>query len=182
MTGNIFGAYRRVSTKRQGESGLGLEAQEVAVKSHVASHGGRLVATFTEVESGTHSDRPQLAAALSACSAVSRRASTTWASERDGAASGRPKPFASSWLRRARGGQRGSGRAPGRAPRTGAVTRGCEAGTTGQHPLSGTDGGGGNGDELVHGPPSRRHMTPARQRTATKLVYARADRHAVTGL
>lgn len=62
-------AYYRVSTDQQGRSGLGLEAQREAVSRHVTSTGGRLVAEFQEVESGKRSDRPQLAAALSACRA-----------------------------------------------------------------------------------------------------------------
>jgi DNA invertase Pin-like site-specific DNA recombinase len=57
-----FISYLRVSTKRQGESGLGLEAQRQAVAAHLA--GGRLLAEYLEVESGRRNDRPQLAAAL----------------------------------------------------------------------------------------------------------------------
>ena len=57
-----FISYLRVSTKRQGESGLGLEAQRHAVASHIA--GGRLLAEYVEIESGGRNDRPQLAAAL----------------------------------------------------------------------------------------------------------------------
>jgi DNA invertase Pin-like site-specific DNA recombinase len=62
-----FVAYFRVSTDRQGKSGLGLDAQREAVMSYL--NGGRwtLVAEFTEVESGKHADRPQLAAAITAC-------------------------------------------------------------------------------------------------------------------
>ena len=62
-----FIAYFRVSTDRQGKSGLGLEAQREAVMNYL--NGGRwtLVGEFTEVESGKRSDRPQLAAALAAC-------------------------------------------------------------------------------------------------------------------
>src|SRR5262245_9850761 len=60
-----FIAYYRVSTKRQGKSGLGLEAQRDAVQRHVAACGGKLIAEYTEVESGKLKDRPQLAAALS---------------------------------------------------------------------------------------------------------------------
>src|SRR6516225_371319 len=62
-----FIAYFRVSTDRQGKSGLGLEAQREAVMSYL--NGGRwsLVDEFTEVESGKHSDRPELAKALAAC-------------------------------------------------------------------------------------------------------------------
>ena len=62
-----FIAYFRVSTDRQGKSGLGLDAQREAVMNYL--NGGRwsLVDEFTEVESGKHSDRPELAKALAAC-------------------------------------------------------------------------------------------------------------------
>lgn len=59
-----FIGYLRVSTQRQGESGLGLEAQRNAVQAYVSAVGGTVFAWFTEVESGKRSDRPQLAAAL----------------------------------------------------------------------------------------------------------------------
>ena len=63
-----FIAYYRVSTDRQGRSGLGLEAQRAAVAHHVARAGGvAIVAEFEEVESGGRGDRPQLAEALAAC-------------------------------------------------------------------------------------------------------------------
>jgi DNA invertase Pin-like site-specific DNA recombinase len=62
-----FVAYYRVSTDKQGRSGLGLEAQRAAVEGHAAATGGRIVAEFVEVESGRKRDRPQLAAALEAC-------------------------------------------------------------------------------------------------------------------
>ncbi len=61
-----FVAYHRVSTDKQNRSGLGLEAQRVAVAAHVAGARGTVVASFIEVESGRRKDRPQLAAALSA--------------------------------------------------------------------------------------------------------------------
>jgi DNA invertase Pin-like site-specific DNA recombinase len=61
-----FVAYYRVSTDRQGRSGLGLEAQRDAVGRHVASHHGELIADFCEIESGKRSDRPQPAAAIAA--------------------------------------------------------------------------------------------------------------------
>ena len=57
-------AYYRVSTKRQGASGLGLEGQEEALRSYQQEHGGRILATYKEVESGRHNDRPELARAL----------------------------------------------------------------------------------------------------------------------
>jgi DNA invertase Pin-like site-specific DNA recombinase len=58
---STFVAYYRVSTKRQGQSGLGLEAQRAAVAAHI---GKAPEHEFTEVESGKQSDRPQLLAAL----------------------------------------------------------------------------------------------------------------------
>lgn len=62
-----FVAYYRVSTDRQGRSGLGLQAQRDAVTQYVAGAGGIVAAEFEEVESGKRIDRPQLAAALAAC-------------------------------------------------------------------------------------------------------------------
>jgi DNA invertase Pin-like site-specific DNA recombinase len=59
-------AYYRVSTDRQGRSGLGLEAQRQAVHSFLQGR-GELVASFVEVESGKRNDRPEIAAALDAC-------------------------------------------------------------------------------------------------------------------
>ena len=60
-------AYFRVSTQKQGRSGLGLEAQQEAVAQHVRRDGGKVVAEFREVESGKRADRPQLALALERC-------------------------------------------------------------------------------------------------------------------
>jgi DNA invertase Pin-like site-specific DNA recombinase len=56
--------YCRVSTAKQGESGLGLEAQRSTVTSYANSSNGRVIAEYVEVESGTHCDRPQLTKAL----------------------------------------------------------------------------------------------------------------------
>ena len=64
-----FVAYLRVSTDKQGRSGLGLEAQRAAVEAHVAAMRGTVAAEFLEVESGRRKDRPQLAAALADCRA-----------------------------------------------------------------------------------------------------------------
>lgn len=72
--GAAFVAYYRVSTNRQGRSGLGLEAQREAVARFLAGHpGAALLSEFTEVESGKRADRPQLAAAL----ALARRRRAT---------------------------------------------------------------------------------------------------------
>ena len=58
-----FVTYLRVSTDRQGRSGLGLEAQRAAVVDYVASK-GEIAAEYVEIESGKKNDRPQLASAL----------------------------------------------------------------------------------------------------------------------
>jgi DNA invertase Pin-like site-specific DNA recombinase len=59
--------YFRVSTQKQGRSGLGLDAQRAAVRNYLDSHHGTELASFTEIESGKVNDRPQLAAALRRC-------------------------------------------------------------------------------------------------------------------
>lgn len=58
--------YRRVSTDRQGKSGLGLAAQETAISTYLAGLHPKpnLLGEYTEVESGSHSDRPALQKAL----------------------------------------------------------------------------------------------------------------------
>ena len=61
-----FIAYYRVSTDKQGKSGLGIEAQRQAVTAHLNGGNWKIIAEFTEVESGRRSDRPQLEAALKA--------------------------------------------------------------------------------------------------------------------
>ncbi|AZQ67633.1 recombinase family protein [Silicimonas algicola] len=59
-----FVAYERVSTARQGRSGLGLEAQRKAIGDFAASRAADVLARFTEVESGRKNERPELAKAL----------------------------------------------------------------------------------------------------------------------
>lgn len=61
-----FVAYYRVSTDKQGKSGLGLDAQRQAVSDYLNGGDWELVAEFTEIESGKKSDRPELAKALAA--------------------------------------------------------------------------------------------------------------------
>lgn len=59
-------AYYRVSTERQGASGLGLEAQQAAVKQYADG----IIHSFTEIESGKIDERPQLQAAIAMCKAT----------------------------------------------------------------------------------------------------------------
>lgn len=66
QNGKRFVAYFRVSTARQGVSGLGLEAQRKSVADFVTNN-GTIVADFVEVESGKRADRPQLAEAIALC-------------------------------------------------------------------------------------------------------------------
>src|SRR3954453_2415545 len=67
MAQGKFVAYYRVSTERQGRSGLGLEAQQEAVRAYLNGGSWRLVAEVIEVESGKRADRPKLAEALRLC-------------------------------------------------------------------------------------------------------------------
>jgi DNA invertase Pin-like site-specific DNA recombinase len=62
-----FVAYYRVSTDKQGKSGLGLEAQKEKIMRYLNGGGWELVGEYTEIESGGKDDRPQLAKAISDC-------------------------------------------------------------------------------------------------------------------
>jgi DNA invertase Pin-like site-specific DNA recombinase len=62
-----FVVYYRASAEWQSRSGLELKAQQDAVRSHLNSGECKIVAEFTEVESGKRKDRPKLAEALAAC-------------------------------------------------------------------------------------------------------------------
>jgi DNA invertase Pin-like site-specific DNA recombinase len=63
-----FVSYLRVSTKRQGASGLGLEAQRASIANYLNGGQWELVQEFVEVESGKrHENRPKLKAAIEAC-------------------------------------------------------------------------------------------------------------------
>lgn len=67
MAKGNYVAYYRVSTPRQGRSGLGLEAQQKAVADYLNGGSWSLSAEFTEVESGRKKDRLQLRLALAQC-------------------------------------------------------------------------------------------------------------------
>ncbi len=64
MAEGRFVSYLRVSTARQGKSGLGLEAQRKAVADYLNGGDWKLVAEVVEVESGKTTDRPKLIEAL----------------------------------------------------------------------------------------------------------------------
>jgi len=66
MNERRYVAYYRVSTVRQGQSGLGLEAQQTAVQSFLGNDAD-LIEELVEIESGKKANRPQLLAALDAC-------------------------------------------------------------------------------------------------------------------
>ena len=62
-----FVVYIRVSTKKQGASGLGLEAQQKICGEFIKNHDGEKVAEYKDVESGNHRDRKGLADAVAYC-------------------------------------------------------------------------------------------------------------------
>ncbi len=59
--------YYRVSTRVQGASGLGLEAQKEAVIRYMSANEFEPLAEFTEIESGRRKNRPELTKALEVC-------------------------------------------------------------------------------------------------------------------
>ncbi len=67
MARGRFISYLRVSTDRQGRSGLGLEAQRKAVEDYLNGGQWSVIAEFVEIESGKRVDRPKLADALTLC-------------------------------------------------------------------------------------------------------------------
>lgn len=67
MASGKFVSYLRVSTARQGASGLGLDAQRKAVTDYLNGGDWNLIAEVVEVESGGKNDRPKLAEAMKLC-------------------------------------------------------------------------------------------------------------------
>ena len=67
MANGKFVTYLRVSTARQGTSGLGLEAQRASVQAHLNGGNWKIVAEMVEVESGKRNDRPELTKAMRLC-------------------------------------------------------------------------------------------------------------------
>ncbi len=67
MSQKKFVAYYRVSTTKQGRSGLGLEGQQEAVRAYLNGGDWKLLDELTEIESGKNNDRPKLAKALETC-------------------------------------------------------------------------------------------------------------------
>ena len=67
VTNGRFVAYYRVSTVRQGNSGLGLESQQESVRQYLNGGRWKMVSEYIEVESGRKVDRPKLAEALVTC-------------------------------------------------------------------------------------------------------------------
>ncbi len=67
MARGRFVSYLRVSTDKQGRSGLGLEAQRETVRHFLSGGSWELAGEFVEVESGRKSDRPELVKALAHC-------------------------------------------------------------------------------------------------------------------
>lgn len=63
----LFVTYYRVSTKLQGISGLGLDAQKASVLNYIRHNGNIIIGEFTEIESGKNNHRPELLKAINLC-------------------------------------------------------------------------------------------------------------------
>ncbi len=66
-TSPVYVCYYRVSTQKQGQSGLGLDAQKESINTYLGARAGVVIGEFTETESGKRADRKELHAALTLC-------------------------------------------------------------------------------------------------------------------
>ena len=82
MSEGKFVSYLRVSTARQGRSGLGLEALRKAVSDFLNGGNWTLVREFVEVESGYKANRPELEKAFQACRVFFGQSSSLRSSDR----------------------------------------------------------------------------------------------------
>lgn len=64
MENQNFITYYRVSTNKQGVSGLGLEAQKQSAENYIRQNNGNIIGSFTDIESGKKNDRPELMKAI----------------------------------------------------------------------------------------------------------------------
>lgn len=64
QSNNRYVVYYRVSTRQQGESGLGLEAQKAAAEAYVKERGGEIIGEYQEVETGKDCKRPEIMKAI----------------------------------------------------------------------------------------------------------------------
>ncbi len=64
QSNNRFVVYYRVSTRQQGESGLGLDAQKAAAEAYVKERGGEIIGEYQEVETGKDCKRPEIMKAI----------------------------------------------------------------------------------------------------------------------
>src|SRR5688572_15760498 len=67
MAGGKYVSYLRVSTQKQGQTGLGMEAQRTAITNYLDGGNWKLIAEYVEVESGKNNQRPELEKALQRC-------------------------------------------------------------------------------------------------------------------
>lgn len=70
--------YRRVSSREQGKSGLGLDAQAAAIAHFVKAEGGEIIGSYKDIQSGGDNERPELSKAMAAARKASRKGDEVW--------------------------------------------------------------------------------------------------------